>query len=563
MTRTLLALALATSALAPLAPRPAAAQGDPRLAAIEAQIRALQGELAAVRRDLAARDGEVRAARQEAARARADARAAAYADRQAARRSPSGGGIAVASTSPQPGGQPASTRPEGSPSGAALASGTPGGGQGGAGSVAPPSTSAGPAPANPGGLSFPQGRPTFASADGRYSAAVGLQLHYDFGGTFQGSRAPDTRAVPRLNTFGENLRRARIPFVFKYEDFQANITPDFGGSPDGSPTLFEASVNWNPVKPLVATVGYYKPQLTLQDSMSSNDFLFLERPSIVEIARNISAGDARAVAGARWGGERYFLAGYLTGGTYGSQTAALATPQQTGGVLRLAGRPVATGDWDVHFGVSASEAFRIQRTASGQTLNLQDRPELRIDQNRLISTGALNANSAGEYGPEFGVRWRNLLLQGEYIRLNVDRFGLAGAANPPGLNFSGGYVEGSWVITGEPRRYVAASGAFGGPHPERPFSLKTGGTGAFELVGRYSHADLNDRVTRGVAQAVTGGVFGGQQDVYAVGLNWYPNDQLRFMLDYDIVNVDRLNAAGTTQVGQRIQSVAVRAQAAF
>ena len=146
--------------------------------------------------------------------------------------------------------------------------------------------------------------------------------------------------------------------------------------------------------------------------MSSNDFLFVERPSIIEIARNIAAGDARAVVGARWGGERYLLAGYLTGGTYGSQTAALATPQQTGGVLRVAGRPVATADWDVQFGVSASEAFRIQRTAAGQTLNLQDRPEARIDQNRLISTGALNATSAGEYGPEVGIRWRNFLLQG-------------------------------------------------------------------------------------------------------------------------------------------------------
>ena len=35
------------------------------------------------------------------------------------------------------------------------------------------------------------------------------------------------------------------------------------------------------------------------------------------------------------------------------------------------------------------------------------------------------------------------------------------------------------------------------------------------------------------------------------------------MLDYDIINVDRLNAAGTTQVGQRVQAVALRAQAAF
>ena len=540
--------ALAGTLAVAVLPHSAAAQGDPRLAAIEAQIRALQGELARVRRDLTARDGEVRAARQEAARARADARA----DRQAAARP-----LAAGRGGPQPASY-ADGAVQGGQPGAQPASG-----QGGASSAAPPSTSAGGTPAAPGGVSFPQGRPTWTSSDSRYSAAVGLQLHFDVGGYFQGDRNPDTRAVNRLDTFGQNLRRGRIPFVFKYEDFQVNLTPDFGGSPDGAPTLFEANINWNPVKPLVATIGYYKPQLTLQDSMSSNDFLFLERPSIVEVARNISAGDARAVVGARWGGERYFLAGYLTGAPYGSQQVALAQPQQTGGVVRVAGRPVATGDWDVHLGFSASEAFRIQRMAGGQTLTLQDRPELRIDQNRLVGTGALNANSAGEYGPEFGMRWRNLLLQGEYIRIGVDRFATAAAPRAPSLSFDGGYVEGSWVITGEPRRYSAASGAFGAPHPEHPFNLKTGGTGAFELVGRYSHINLDDRVTRGIAASVTAGVYGGVQDVYAVGVNWYPNDQLRFMLDYDIISVDRLNPAGTAQVGQRIQAVALRAQAAF
>ena len=70
-------------------------------------------------------------------------------------------------------------------------------------------------------------------------------------------------------------------------------------------------------------------------------------------------------------------------------------------------------------------------------------------------------------------------------------------------------------------------------------------------------------MTRGLAQSVTGGVFGGEQDIYAVGLNWLPNDYLRLMLDYDIVNVNRLNTAGTTQIGRRFQEVGLRAQAAF
>lgn len=505
---------------------PALAQEDPRLAAIEAQIRALQAELGRVRRDLNASNSELRAAR------------------QARTRQPE------ASASPGRGTQQASAP-------------GPGANAGPTSSVAPPSTSAPAAAPTAGGVSFPAGRPTLSSADGSTSLAVGLQLHYDVGGYFQGNRTPDTRLVPRLNSFGENLRRARLPFVFKYQDVTVNVTPDFGGSPDGMATLYEANINYSPVKALTLTGGYFKPWLTLQDSMSSNDFLFLERPSIVEAARNIAGGDARSAVGARWAEDRYFFAAYLTGASYGSQTSGNATPQQTGATLRLAGRPVATDDWDVHAGFSASDAFRIQRSSTGQTLTVQDRPELRIDQNRLVSTGALNARSAYTYGPEFALRWRNFMLQGEYIRIGVDRTDGGAAVRTPGLEFSGGYAEASWVITGEPRRYVTSEGAFGSPRPARPFSLRTGGYGAFEAVARYSHIDLNDRVARGRPAASTGGVYGGVQDVYAVGVNWYPNEHLRFMLDYDIINVDRLNATGTTQVGQRIQAVALRAQAAF
>lgn len=522
---------LATALLASqLLPGSAAAQDAARLNAIEAQIRGLQAELGRVRREMSAKDAELRTARQEVSRTRT-AQVSASARPGAPSMAPASVGGAIDSSPAQ--------------------------------SSAPASTSASAGPTDPGGVSFPQGRPTFTSDDKRFSAAIGAQLHFDIGGYFQGTRNPDTRGVTRLNTFGENLRRARLPVVFKYDDFQINITPDFGSSPDGTPTLYEANVNWTPIKGLTATVGYYKPQLTLQDSMSSNDFLLLERPSIVEIARSIAAGDSRAVAGMRYAANRYFLAGYLTGGTFGSQTAALATPQQTGIAARAAGRPVATDDWDVHVGFSASDAFRIQRSAAGQTLTIQERPELRIDQNRLISTGALNARSANEYGPEFGIRYRNLLLQGEYIRVGVQRNDGGAAIRTPGLTFSGGYAEASWMITGEPRRYVASSGAFGSPKPAHPFSIKDGGAGAFELVGRFSTVDLNDRVTRGLAAAGTGGVYGGSQTVYAAGLNWYPNENLRLMLDYDFINVDRLNAAGTTQIGQRVQAVGMRAQAAF
>ena len=58
------------------------------------------------------------------------------------------------------------------------------------------------------------------------------------------------------------------------------------------------------------------------------------------------------------------------------------------------------------------------------------------------------------------------------------------------------------------------------------------------------------------------GVRGGEQSIWTVGLNWYLNNTLRMMFDYQNVDVDRLNAAGA-QIGQTYDAVAMRAQLSF
>ena len=504
-----IALLIGTVGLGTVPAGPARAQDAARMEAIERQIRSLQTELTRMRRDMQARESETRAARQQAAEARAEA--------QAAQRR--------LDTTPPP---------------ARLTEATP---------------------ADQVRVFFDRGRPTITSGDGRFRASLGGQVQWDVGGALQDSPGFGGSPAARLDSFGQNLRRARLFFGFGYENFQLNLTPDFGGSPDGSPTLYEANFNWSPVKPLTLTLGYYKPYYGLADSMSSNDFLMLERPSIIEIARGLAAGDSRASIGGRWAADRWFLAGYLTGDSYGSNSTQ-ATSGQTGAVARLAGRPYTDADTDLHLGVTGSYAFDIRRQADGQSLRLRDRPEWRIDQTRLIDTGALPADSAYSWGPEFGLRWRNFMLQGEYVQIGVSQ-SQAGAAPRPDLTFEGGYVEGSWVITGEPRRYSTSSSAFGRPSPAHPFDFAGGGWGAWEAMARYSVVDLNDQVTRGRPQAATGGVYGGRQEVVGMGLSWYPNNFLRFMLNWDIVNVDRLNAAGTTQIGKRFHTLALRTQFAF
>ncbi len=67
---------------------------------------------------------------------------------------------------------------------------------------------------------------------------------------------------------------------------------------------------------------------------------------------------------------------------------------------------------------------------SQETLTLQVQPELRIDQNNLISTGALSARSANSYGGGLGISWRNLLVQGEYYQIQINQLLPPGAPVP-------------------------------------------------------------------------------------------------------------------------------------
>ena len=168
-------------------------------------------------------------------------------------------------------------------------------------------------------VSMSDGPATIATADDRLSLAIGGLMQFDMGGYFQNPN-PNTQ-YRELNN-GVNLRRGRIYFVGKYDDFRVNLTPDFGGSPVGSPTLYEANINYTGIKPITATVGYFHPFVSLEEATSADNLLFLERPSIINIERSVAAGK-RASLGASAATEDYFASAYLTGPLFGAQKPIL------------------------------------------------------------------------------------------------------------------------------------------------------------------------------------------------------------------------------------------------
>lgn len=126
-------------------------------------------------------------------------------------------------------------------------------------------------------------------------------------------------------------------------------------------------------------------------------------------------------------------------------------------------------------------------------------------------------------------------------------------AGLPDLHFNGGYIQASYTITGESRKYNPVLGAYGTINPKNPVQWSTGGCGAWEIAARYSQTKLNDL-----------NVLGGELRDTTVGVNWYVNENMRFMFNWVHGSVAKNTAAPTnTDIGARYDIFAIRTQVAF
>jgi phosphate-selective porin OprO/OprP len=174
---------------------------------------------------------------------------------------------------------------------------------------------------------------------------------------------------------------------------------------------------------------------------------------------------------------------------------AQAFDQSFGGIARFVFLPLVGDDYMIYVGAHGSRVFSVSDAggpdvvANRSPVQLRERPELRVDGSRLVDTGQINASHVNSGGLELAAQKQQFLIQGEYERIGIERRASA-LANP---HFSGWYVEGGWVLTGERRKYNASSFAFDAPTVDHPLDFANGTWGAFELAARYSVLDLNYR----------------------------------------------------------------------
>jgi phosphate-selective porin OprO and OprP len=74
-------------------------------------------------------------------------------------------------------------------------------------------------------------------------------------------------------------------------------------------------------------------------------------------------------------------------------------------------------------------------------------------------------------------------VQGEYYQIGVTQSKLP-EVPAPRLGFNGGYVEGGWVMTGEPISYDVERAAWARPKVDHPFSVGDGGMAGTVQIGQ-------------------------------------------------------------------------------
>jgi phosphate-selective porin OprO/OprP len=352
---------------------------------------------------------------------------------------------------------------------------------------------------------------------------------------------------------GGSFRRLRLGISGQFSrNWHYDLTPKFEVASLHRLPINTAFVQYDGWAPLHLRIGAFGPSADFEDSTSSSDITFLERPQPVDIARNIGGGGGRMALSALFYDDSYFATLSLTGGNINDTLL-----RQQALIARFAWRIAGDGENNLVIGADTTRMLAMPDFGTPPSVRFRPRPEINVltFDTRLIDTGRIAANGESEWGTEVAGNWGSLYGQGGFFRFVLNRPGLSDAA------FDGWYAQASWMLTGEARRWRGDRGAYGGTEPAHPL-FGGDGFGAFEIAARYSRLDLDDHPGMAGAPAPAGGIRGGKQWITTIGLNWYPGGDVRFLLDYQHTDVARLSAGGGP-LGARLDTVSLRSQFTF
>ncbi len=178
----------------------------------------------------------------------------------------------------------------------------------------------------------------------------------------------------------------------------------------------------------------------------------------------------------------------------------------------------------------------------------QFRSRMGVHTTGRVTAGTFGVDDADQFGLEAASVFGPFSLQGEYRMADFDADD--DAANGSDVDLDGYYLQASYFLTGEQRGYKGQDGKFDKIKPKGP-------RGAWELVAKYEDGEVDADLTPEDAE----------YELLTIGVNWYANNNLKFMLNYLDADTDGFTSIGNESldaIGEEDGSaVSLRAQYAF
>lgn len=342
------------------------------------------------------------------------------------------------------------------------------------------------------------------TADKNLKLKFGGRLMYDFG-WIDGSGIEKDLGTNLQD--GAEARRARLYVGGSiYKDLEFKLQFDFAG---GDADLKDAYLRVKKI-PILGnlTVGHFKEPFSLEQLTSSKYITFMERSLADVFSPGRNAGIM--VNNTLFNQRMTWAAGLFrpSSDSYGEDDV----DGESAFTTRVTFLPwyADKGSKLLHLGAGYS-----YRTLKNQ-IRYRQRPEAHWISQRFTDTGHFDAQSANLFGAEMAFVYGPFSVQGEYSNATIN----SPSTGDPSLN--GFYVQGSYFLTGEHRKYKKSSGSFSRVKPNKNFR-QDGGWGAWEIAARYSYLDFDEANLPDTARAM--------QDA-TVGLNWYLTPNVRIMWNY-------------------------------
>ncbi|MGR9100889.1 MAG: OprO/OprP family phosphate-selective porin [Gammaproteobacteria bacterium] len=388
----------------------------------------------------------------------------------------------------------------------------------------------------------------FETAEGDFKFAIGGRLHADATWHTGDQYIKDGNPMDKIEANdGTEIRRGRISFKgTMWEDWNFQTEVDFADNKVGVKDLFLTyeGLDW-----LEITVGNQKQPISMELQESSNDIMFTERSLLNSLTAPLfdrAIGLHFKSSGDNWSAQI---------GAYGDTITANKqnefADEGWGVASRVTYAPIMESDHVLHLG--AYGGFRAPNAndeVMDSTLTFEYETT-HMSNLKLTEAEIMNVDDVTLGGLEAAYMYGPFSVQGEYARAWVQRKD----NGMPALNFDAWYIQTAWTLTGESRSYKGSDGEFKRLKPSKNFSLRDGGGwGAWEVAARFDKNDLNDN-----------DIMGGSESALTVALNWYLNENVRFMADYRRT-IDVTGSRITTESGKQPEDLdmfTLRAQWAF